>query len=173
MTNVLCIIFFLSKHSVLKSFIRIMKTFNVNQNFSTLFSLLSLQGAFLDFVFPNQPPSDILIPQGYCIITYVLCIWAFLTKKCKIPPNQLLLSCEYYLLEKAPCKCAFWCAIKIPVDSILCCLFCWDCLIPYLLLGLTIQCLERKGDVLGGGDLAECEDSVDEKPKVQTHEGTF
>lgn len=84
-----------------------MKTFNVNQNFSTLFSLLSLQGAFLDFVFPNQPPSEILIPQGYCIITYVLYIWAFLTKKCKIPPNQLLLSCEYYLLEKAPCKSAF------------------------------------------------------------------
>lgn len=64
-----------------------MKTFNVNQNFSTLFSLLSLQGAFLGFIFPNQPPSEILIPQMYCIITYVLCVCAFLNKKCTILPN--------------------------------------------------------------------------------------
>lgn len=41
----------------------------------------------------------------YCIITYVLHVCLCLNKKCKIPPNQLWLSCEqYYLPEKAQCK---------------------------------------------------------------------
>lgn len=76
----LCITFFLSKISVLKSYIRIMKTFNVNQDFSTLFSLLSLQGAFLDFIFPNQPPSEILIPRMDRVITYILYVCPCLLK---------------------------------------------------------------------------------------------
>lgn len=50
------------KIQFLNLMLELMKTFYLNQSFSTLFSLLSSQGAFLDIFFPNHPPHNILIP---------------------------------------------------------------------------------------------------------------